>query len=108
MPEVWGWRIEFNRGVKTFGHGLGAADDFAGNAIFGGGVLENQVGIDGKALVQHEQRAIVIHADGHGVEGSGFALQRDVDAGTHAKEDALAAAAILGSGSRSHGGGNRL
>jgi len=81
--------------VKSLGHGLGAANHFAADTLFGSGVFENQARGEGQALLQNEKRAVVIDADGHGVEGCGLALQRNMNVGAHAQEDALAAAAFV-------------
>ena len=105
VPEIWGGGFELDGRVKTFGHGLRAADDLAGNAIFGSGVFQHQMRLNGETLFQDQQGSIVANADGSGVEGYGFSLQRDMDIGAHAQEDALAAAAfVAGDGC----GGNRL
>lgn len=95
MPEIWRGSIELDRRVKAFGHRLGAANHFAGDAFFGAGVLEDQAGSERQALLQDEERAIVIDADRGGFKGGGFTLQGDMDAGTDAQENALAAAPVV-------------
>jgi hypothetical protein len=96
VPEIWAGGFEFDGGVETFGHGLSDANDFAGDAFFSAGVFENQASIGGHVLLNDDHRAVVIDADGGGVEGRGLALDGDVNAGADAQEDALAAAAFVG------------
>jgi hypothetical protein len=95
VPEIGGGCFEFDWGVKTFGHGLGAANHFAGDALFGSGVFEHQARLERQALGQDQERSIVIDADGGGVESNGLALHGQVDIGAHAQEDALATATIV-------------
>ena len=96
MPEVWRGRFEFDWRVKPFGHGLRAANDFAGDAFLGAGVFEDQLGGDRKTLLQNQQRAVVADADGGGIESGLLALQGDMDAGADAEKDALTATAFVG------------
>jgi hypothetical protein len=58
-------------------------------------MFEHQTRGDGQALLQNEQRTIVIDADGHGVKCGLLPLQGNVNRGAHAKKDALAAAAFV-------------
>ena len=96
VPEIWGGGFEFDWGVEAFGHGLGAANDFARDSFFGAGVFEDQARFGGEALLQNDHGAVVIDADGGGVEGGGLALHGDVNAGADAEKHALAAAALVG------------
>ena len=96
MPEVGRGRFEFDWGVKAFGHGLRAANDFAGDAFLGAGVFEDQLGGDRKTLLQNQQRAVVADADGGGIESGLLALQGDMNAGTDAEKDPLTATAFVG------------
>ena len=96
MPEVWRGRFEFDWGVKAFGHGLRAANDFAGDTFLGSGMFEDELGGDRKALFQDQQRAVVADADGGGIESGLLALQGDMNAGTDAEKDPLTATAFVG------------
>ena len=105
VPEIWGGGFELDGGVKTFGHGLGAADNLAGHAIFGSGVFQHQMGLNRETLFQDEQGSVVADADGSGVKGHRLSVQREMNIGAHAEKDALAATAfVAGDGC----GGNRL
>src|ERR1700735_1154424 len=95
MPEIRGRGFKFHGRMKSFRHGLRATDHFAGDALFGSGMFEHQPGLKWQALLQDEQRAVVTDADGGGLESQGLALQRNMDAGPHAQEDALAATALV-------------
>ena len=108
MPEVWRGRFEFDWRVKPFGHGLRAANDFAGDAFLGAGVFEDQLGGDRKTLLQNQQRAVVADADGGGIESGLLALQGDMDAGAAAEKDALTATAFVGGDRGSAGRNGRL
>ncbi len=58
-------------------------------------MLQHQPGIARKALLQHNQRAVIADAQRYCVEGYRLALQRDMDARAHSQENAVAAAALF-------------
>lgn len=88
-------RVEFERNVEAFGGFLGGADDLAGDALASGAVLEDDARFGRKALFHDDDGALRVDAEGEDVEGDGLALERDVEIGLDAQQDALAAAALF-------------
>ena len=73
-PKIRRRRIEFERDVESFRHFACNSGNFASDALLGAAVLENQPGLTGKTLLEHNQRAVIADAQSDGVEGYRFPL----------------------------------
>ncbi len=94
-PEIRRRAVKLDRNLKSISHFPAGTTHFAGHAFLRAGVLQHQSRLERQALLQNDQRTVVIHAQGSGVEGSELAVQSYVDAGTHSQQHPLAAPPVI-------------
>lgn len=107
-PEIRRGRIKFERDVKSFRHLASDSRHFACHALFRAAMLENQPGIARKILAQHNQRTVIADAERNGLERYRLSLKSDVNAGTDAQQNSVAAATLLAANRLLHGRRSRL
>lgn len=94
-PEIGRRGIEFQGDVVTLGHLSRRTADFAGDTLFGHGMLEDQPGLDRKGAIHEHERAVVVDTQSGHFKRRLFALQGHVNACADTQQDALAAAAFF-------------
>lgn len=77
--------------MESFRHLARRARDLARDTLLGAAVLEHKGCVEGKFPLDHDERAVVIHAQSGNRKSRLRSVQRYVNACPYAEQDALAA-----------------